>query len=63
MSQPLLQYRRHLASASSAKAIAAMNVHDYETAAMEFLDSRWASQVGTRALDVTDMIRTGDYNE
>lgn len=45
------------------KAIAAMNVHDYETAAMEFLDSRWASQVGTRALDVTDMIRTGDYNE
>ena len=45
------------------KAIAAMNVHDYETAAMEFLDSRWANQVGTRALDVTDMIRTGDYNE
>jgi|TARA_R110002012_G_scaffold100348_3_gene238982 lysozyme len=45
------------------KAIAAMNVHDYETASMEFLDSRWASQVGTRALDVTDMIRTGDYNE
>lgn len=45
------------------KAIAAMNVHDYDTAAMEFLDSRWASQVGTRALDVTDMIRTGDYNE
>jgi len=46
-----------------AKAIAAMNVHDYETAAMEFLDSRWASQVGTRALDVTDMIRTGEYDE
>ena len=45
------------------KAIAAMNVHDYETASMEFLDSRWASQVGTRALDVTDMIRTGEYNE
>ena len=46
-----------------AKAIAAMNVHDYETAAMEFLDSRWANQVGTRPLDVTDMIRTGEYNE
>ena len=45
------------------KAIAAMNVHDYEAAAMEFLDSRWANQVGTRSLDVTDMIRTGDYNE
>ena len=45
------------------KAIAAMNLHDYDTAAMEFLDSRWASQVGTRALDVTDMIRTGEYNE
>ncbi len=46
-----------------AKASAAMNVQDYEAAAMEFLDSRWANQVGTRALDVTDMIRTGDYNE
>ena len=45
------------------KALAAMNVHDYETAAAEFLDSRWASQVGTRALDVTDMIRTGEYSE
>jgi lysozyme len=45
------------------KAIAAMDLHDYDTAAMEFLDSRWASQVGTRALDVTDMIRTGEYNE
>ena len=45
------------------KALAAMNVHDYETAATEFLDSRWASQVGTRALDVTDMIRTGEYSE
>ena len=44
-------------------ALAAMNVHNYEEAATEFLDSRWASQVGTRALDVTDMIRTGEHNE
>ena len=44
-------------------ALAAMNVHNYEEAATEFLDSRWASQVGARALDVTDMIRTGEYNE
>tara|TARA_S200002703_G_scaffold95143_1_gene82165 strand:- start:64 stop:489 length:426 start_codon:yes stop_codon:yes gene_type:complete len=45
------------------KAIAAMSAQDYDTAAMEFLDSRWANQVGTRALDVTDMIRTGEYDE
>lgn len=44
-------------------ALAAMNIHNYEEAATEFSDSRWASQVGTRALDVTDMIRTGEYNE
>lgn len=42
-------------------AIEAMNVHAYEKAADEFLDSRWAKQVGQRALDVTHMIRTGEY--
>jgi lysozyme len=43
------------------KAVAAMNVHAYEVAAEEFLDSAWARQVGQRSLDVTYMIRTGKY--
>jgi len=42
-------------------AMGAMAVGDYEKAADEFLDSRWAKQVGQRALDVTHMIRTGEY--
>jgi lysozyme len=43
------------------KALAAMAIEDYDVAADEFLDSRWAKQVGSRALTITDMIRTGDY--
>ena len=42
-------------------ALNAMSVGDYEKAAEEFLDSRWAVQVGNRALDVAHMIRTGEY--
>lgn len=42
-------------------ALAAMESGDYETAATEFLDSRWARQVGGRAVEVADMIRTGVY--
>ncbi len=42
-------------------AVGAMAVGDYEKAADEFLDSRWANQVGQRALDVAHMIRTGEY--
>lgn len=42
-------------------AIGAMAVGDYEKAADEFLDSRWAKQVGQRSLDVAHMIRTGEY--
>ena len=45
------------------KALAAMEVADYATAATEFLDSRWAKQVGSRALELTDMIATGEYVE
>ena len=44
-------------------AMAAMAVGDYDQAADEFLDSRWATQVGDRAIEVTDMIRTGRYGE
>jgi len=41
--------------------LAAMATEDYEIAADEFLDSRWAKQVGSRAFTITEMIRTGDY--
>ena len=43
------------------KSLAAMAKADYELAAAEFLDSRWARQVGNRAITVTDMIRSGGY--
>lgn len=40
--------------------VAAMAVCDYETAAAEMLDSRWAAQVGGRAKRLSEMIRTGE---
>tara|TARA_B100000214_G_scaffold328866_1_gene268242 strand:+ start:2343 stop:2762 length:420 start_codon:yes stop_codon:yes gene_type:complete len=43
------------------KANAAMEAADYKLAATEFLDSKWARQVGSRALEITDIIRTGEY--
>ena len=43
------------------RALAAMSRHDYEEAADEFMDSLWARQVGDRAVEVTEMIRTGEY--
>ena len=33
---------------------------NYEESAKEFLDSTWATQVKGRAIEVTDMIRTGN---
>ena len=42
-------------------ALAAMSRSQYEIAADEFMDSRWSEQVGNRAVEVTDMIRTGEY--
>ena len=44
-------------------ALTAMSVGDYDTAADEFMDSRWAKQVGYRAEEVCTMIRTGNYPE
>ena len=44
-------------------AMAAMAEGNYEKAAYEFYDSRWAKQVGSRADDVCHMIRTGQYPE
>ena len=41
--------------------LAYMEAKDYEKAADEFLNSRWAEQVGNRAIEVTDLIRKGHY--
>ena len=40
---------------------AAMAAGLYDLAATEFLDSRWAKQVGGRALELSDLIKTGEY--
>ena len=34
---------------------------NYDMAATELLDSRWAKQVGQRAVEVAEQIRTGEY--
>jgi len=38
-----------------------METDDFEEAADEFLDSLWATQVGQRAVEITYMIRYGEY--
>lgn len=44
------------------KALAAMAEEKFDTAADEFLDSKWARQVGpTRSGEIASMIRTGLY--
>lgn len=43
------------------KMLAALAVYDYDTAAKEALDSRWAVQVGQRARTLAQMIRTGEW--
>lgn len=43
------------------RALAAMEAKDFEEAADQFLDSKWAQQVGQRAMEVTYMIRFGEY--
>ena len=45
------------------RALAAMEVGNYAEASTEFLDSKWARQVGGRALELTDMISSGEYAE
>ena len=41
------------------KTIAALQAKDWETAADEMLDSKWARQVGIRATRLADMMRAG----
>lgn len=44
------------------KALAAMEQEDFELAAEEFLDSKWAKQVGAiRSEDIAYMVRSGRY--
>ena len=43
------------------RALAAMEVADYTTAAKEFLDSKWSQDVKGRATELCYMIETGNY--
>ena len=43
------------------KSLAAMSNRHYEIAAVEFLDSLWARQVGQRAITISEIIRTGEH--
>lgn len=43
------------------KALAAMNRKQYRLAAIEMLDSRWADQVGQRAVDLAGQMQTGEW--
>ena len=45
------------------KAMTALEEGDYETAADEMMDSNWSKQVGDRAVEVTEIIRTGEYQD
>ena len=45
------------------KAVEAMSREQFDIAADEFMDSRWSQQVGNRAVEVTEMIRTGEYQQ
>ena len=45
------------------RALSAMGREEYAEAATEFLDSRWAKQACGRALELTDLIKTGEYAE
>ena len=44
-------------------ALEAMANEKFDLAADEFLNSKWATQVGNRAIEVTDMIRSGQWKE
>ena len=42
--------------------LAYMQSGDWDKAADEMMDSRWARQVGNRAVEVTEQIRTGKWS-
>lgn len=43
------------------KMIQALRNKDYTRAAHEMLDSKWAHQVGNRALELSEIMRTGEF--
>ena len=43
------------------KTLAALSDGDFLTASEEMLDSKWADQVGQRAIELSAMVRTGRY--
>jgi lysozyme len=43
-------------------AMALLKDGKFDTASEEFLQSQWANQVGQRAIDVTEQIRTGEWH-
>src|SRR5690554_2251827 len=49
--------------ASFSRMLAAVEAKDYETAAREMLDSKWARQVGRRARELAQMMREGKWPE
>ncbi|MEK9699370.1 MAG: hypothetical protein VW270_26565, partial [Candidatus Poseidoniales archaeon] len=45
------------------KALGHMAAGNYVEAGDEFYDSKWATQVGDRALEVCQMIKSGEYQK
>lgn len=43
------------------KMLNALSLRDYEQAAKEMLDSKWAKQVGNRAIELAEQMKTGKY--
>ena len=58
---------RHYSESQSMETVKLVNefydkgVVGFDIAADEFMDSRWATQVGNRAVEVTEIIRTGEH--
>lgn len=46
--------------AEFARMISALRLHNYDIAADEMLNSKWAKQVGQRAYDLAKIMRTGE---
>lgn len=42
--------------------INALSNHDYEEASKQALQSKWAQQVGNRAIEISEIIRSGNIN-
>lgn len=43
------------------KMINAISMHDYHEASKEMLNSKWAKQVGDRAVELAEQMRSGTY--